>query len=384
MRLADFLITHRDEILSNWDTFARSGLITAQGRRPVADGMTFASLRDHASEILDAIAADLNTAQSRAQQSDKAEGKSDAASHRNSTPHADTAAQAHGAGRAMSGFTVEQMVSEYRALRASVIRLWIDKAGALAATDVKDLIRFNEAIDQALAESTSRFTENLDRSREIFLGMLGHDLRNPLGAIIGSAHVMVNTPGISERLQKNAALILRSGTRMHALVGDLLDFTRSRLGDGIPIVRTDVDLAELCRQTVEEIAALHPGRVINCDTRGGVRGRWDAARVGQALSNVINNAVEHGSNNTPVNVGIRGNAEGAEISVQNWGPAIPPEQFDKIFAPMHRLDADASAGSRHLGLGLYITDRIVAAHGGTIAVQSSDEEGTTITIRLPK
>ena len=381
MRLSDFLVTHREQILAEWDAFARSGLITSDGKRPAADGMSFAALRDHASEILDAIAADLTTSQSDGEQADKSEGKSDAAVH----AAADTAAQAHGAGRALSGFTVEQMVSEYRALRASVIRLWIDSAGELAVTDVRDLIRFNEAIDQALAESTSRFTKNIDRSKEIFLGMLGHDLRNPLGAIIGSAHIMVNTAGLPDRLLKNASLILRSGRRMHALVGDLLDFTRSRLGDGIPIVREELDLAMLCRQTVEEVAAVHSQRVVNFEATGQLRGEWDGARVSQALSNVINNAVEHGSNKTPINVTISGDTDDVELAVQNWGPVIPTDQLDKIFAPMHRIEVDNPANpSSNLGLGLYITDRIVAAHSGTIVVHSSDEGGTTFTIRLPK
>jgi signal transduction histidine kinase len=381
MRLSDFLVRHRDQILSEWDTFARSGLITTDGKRPVADEMSFAALRDHASEILDAIAMDLNTSQTNVEQAEKSEGKSDAPVH----AAADTAAQAHGAGRALSGFTVEQMVSEYRALRASVIRLWIESAGEVALTDVRDLIRFNEAIDQALAESTSRFTQNIDRSKEIFLGMLGHDLRNPLGAIIGSAHIMVNTEGLPSSLQKNASLILRSGRRMHGLVGDLLDFTRSRLGDGIPIVREELDLAMLCRQTVDEIAAIHPQRVVNLETTGQLQGQWDGARVSQALSNVINNAVEHGSDNTPINVTIRAEGDDVELGVQNWGPVIPTDQLDKIFAPMHRIEADnLTTPSSNLGLGLYITERIVAAHGGTIVVHSSDEGGTTFTIRLAK
>lgn len=382
MRLSEFLVTYREQILSEWVEFARTCLPTADGTRSPSDAMGLKALRDHASEMLDAIAADLNTPQTKSEQVDKSEGKSDAESVAG-TP--DTAAQEHGAGRAGSGFTVEQMVSEYRALRASVIRLWVNEAGELAATDVQDLIRFNEAIDQALAESTLRFTQDLDFSREIFLGMLGHDLRNPLGAIIGSAHILVNARELPERFLKNASLILNSGRRMNALVGDLLDFTRSRLGGGIPIVPADMDIAKVCRQTVEEIAALHPQRVLNFEASGQLQGQWDQARVSQALSNVINNAVEHGSDETPINVIIRGDADGVELAVQNWGPVISTTQLQKIFAPMHRIeDGRPVAPSSNLGLGLYITERIVAAHGGNIGVESSDENGTTFTIHLPK
>src|SRR5688572_10760759 len=374
MRLSEFMLSHREEILSEWVAFARSCL-------PTANGMDLAMLRDHASEMLDTIAADLDTPQTKLEQVDKSEGKSDAEPD-SATP--DTAAQSHGAARAESGFTVEQMVSEYRALRATVIRLWIEAGGELTRKDLDDLVRFNEAIDQALAESTSRFRQDLDHSKEMFLAMLGHDLRTPLGAIIGSAHIMVNTKDLPEIALKRAFLILNSSQRMNALVGDLLDFTRSRLGRGIPIVRADMDIARVCRQTVEEIAALHPQRVVNFDATGEAQGQWDRARISQAFSNVISNAVQHGSATTPVNVVVRGGADDVEVAVQNRGPVIPANQLDKIFNPLHRIEGDKPVAPReNLGLGLYITERIVAAHEGTIRVESSDEN-TTFTIHLPK
>src|SRR4030095_1107392 len=127
-------------------------------------------LRDHAGEMLDAITADLNSQQSESEQAEKSKGKRDAKPGRS-----DTAAQLHGAARAESGFSVEQVFSEYRALRASVIRLWIEHTGALGPKDFVDLGRFNEAIDQALAESIARYTRNINHSREVFLGILGHD-----------------------------------------------------------------------------------------------------------------------------------------------------------------------------------------------------------------
>src|SRR5688572_27699400 len=373
MRLSEFMLTHREQILAEWVAFARSCL--------TSDTMDLAELRDHASEMLDTIAADLNRPQTRLEQADKSAGKSDAEPD---SGDPDTAAQSHGAARAESGFTVEQMVSEYRALRASVTRLWIEKAGELTRTNLDDLVRFNEAIDQALAESTLRFTQNLEHSKEMFLAMLGHDLRTPLGAIIGSAHIMVNTKDLPEIALKRAFLILNSSQRMNALVGDLLDFTRSRLGRGIPIVRADMDIARVCRQTVEEIAALHPQRVVNFDATGEAQGQWDRARISQAFSNVISNAVQHGSDKTPINVVVRGGADDVEVAVQNRGPVIPANQLDKIFNPLHRIEGDKPVAPReNLGLGLYITERIVAAHEGTIRVESSDEN-TTFTIHLPK
>jgi signal transduction histidine kinase len=172
---------------------------------------------------------------------------------------------------------------------------------------------------------------------------------------------------------------------MNALVDDLLDFTRSRLGHGIPIVRADMDIAKVCRQTVEEIAALHPQRVVNFDATGEVQGQWDRERLTQAFSNVISNAVQHGSDKTPINVLVRGGADDVEVAIQNQGAAIPASELDKIFNPLYRIEGDKPVAPReNLGLGLYITERIVAAHGGTIGVESSDEHGTTFTIRLPK
>jgi signal transduction histidine kinase len=253
MRLSEFMLTHREQILSDWVAFARSCLVST-------DTVDLGMLRDHASEMLDTIAADLETPQSKVEEAEKSEGKSDA---KPVSAEPDTPAQSHGAARADSGFTVDQMVSEYRALRASVIRLWIGTAGELAPEDLEDLIRFNEAIDQALAESTSRFMRDLEQSKEMFLGMLGHDLRTPLGVIIGSAHMMLNTKELPTMLVKRASAILNSGQRMNALVGDLLDFTRSRLGGGIPIIRAEMDIANLCRQTVDEIRALHPQHIMN-------------------------------------------------------------------------------------------------------------------------
>ncbi len=375
MRLSKFLVSHREQILSEWVTFART-------RHANADAMDIAELRDHASEMLAVIAADLNTAQSKSEQVAKSEGKRDADPD-SATP--DTAAEAHGVGRAESGFNVIEMVSEYRALRATITRLWVATAGDLAAKDLEDLIRFNESIDQSLAESVLRFTRNVDHSREMFLGMMSHDLRTPLGAIIGWADVMVQAEALPGTLREGASHILDSGERMLVLLGDLLDLTRSRLGGGIPIVRADVDIGRVARSTIDEIAASHPKRVLTFEATGELQGHWDGGRVGQALSNLIGNAVQYGSETTPINVTMRGHAEEVALAVQNLGPVIPRNELNKIFDPMHRIGGDKPAApTTNLGLGLYIAERIVAAHGGTIDVESSAAKGTTFTIHLPR
>ena len=375
MPLSDFIVANREPIMAEWEKFARSCT-------PAAVSMDIAALRDHASEMLTVIAADLKTAQSDHEQAEKSKGNEpDAGGEK-------TAAQKHGSGRAESGFTTDQMVSEYRALRASVIRLWTKEQGKLKTRDLEDLTRFNEAIDQSLAESITRYSEALDKSKDMFLAILGHDLRTPLGAVMTSARFMLDTQELKEPHLTLTSRIVSSSTRMNQMVGALLDFTRSRLGGGIPITRADMSMGKAVHDVVDEISAAHPNRKIKIETRGTQRGEWDCGRISQVLSNLIGNALEHGSEGTPVTIDVRGDGDEVTVAVHNNGAAIPREELDGIFTAMKRKDAkvDAATGgpSSNLGLGLYIADRIVNAHKGRLEVESSEEGGTTFTVHLPR
>jgi signal transduction histidine kinase len=376
MRLSDFIVANREQILVEWEAFARTCA-------PASGSMDIAALRDHAGEMLGVIAEDLNTPQSGHEQSEKSKGIEPAANTVEKT-----AAEKHGAGRAESGFTTDQMVSEYRALRASVIRLWTKEQGQLKTEDLEDLTRFNEAIDQSLAESITRYTQDLDQSKDMFLAILGHDLRTPLGAVITSAKFMLETQELAEPHLTLTSRIVSSSTRMNQMVGALLDFTRSRLGGGIPIVRADMSMGKAVHDVVDELSALHPESKIKIETRGAQRGKWDCPRITQVLTNLIGNALEHGSPKTPVVVDVRGDDNEVTIAVHNQGPPIPTDQLDGIFSAMKRKDAakDPATGgpSGNLGLGLYIADRIVNAHKGRIEVESSEEAGTTFTVHLPR
>ena len=376
MRLSDFILANREPILAEWEAFARTCT-------PASGAMNIAALRDHADEMLTVIAADLNTPQGGTEQSEKSKGNAPA-----DAPGAPTAAEEHGAGRAESGFTIEQMVSEYRALRASVIRLWTEARGVLAFGDLEDLTRFNEAVDQSLAESVIRYTQELDESKEMFLAILGHDLRSPLGAVLTSAQFMLETGELGEPHRTLMERIAGSSRRMVHMVGDLLDFTRSRLGGGIPVEPAAMDMGKAVHDVVGEIAAAHPSRAIQVDARGELNGEWDCARISQVLSNLIGNALEHGSDDTPITVEIRGDGEEVTIAVHNQGPMIPSGRLNGIFNPMKPRDAGqhtpAGGPSANLGLGLYIAERIVSAHRGRIEVASSRERGTTFTVRLPR
>jgi len=374
MRLADFILANSEAILHEWEAFARTCA-------PASGTMDVAALRDHAAVMLETIAADLSRPQSAREQKAKSEGRAPAPP----TGTRPTAAEEHGAGRARSGFTIPQMVAEYRALRATVIRLWTREQGGLGAGDIKDLGRFNEAIDQSLAESVTRFTEDVEKAKETFLAILGHDLRTPLGAIGTSATFMLETGELDETSRALASRIAASARRTVGMVGDLLDFTRSHLGDGIPVERTEVNLGKVVQEVVDEIRAANPGRRIEVEMRAESRGRWDAARLSQAIANLVGNAVQHGAEGTTVAVTLDGDEREAVVAVHNSGAVIPPEQLDGIFNPMRMRTTPKPAGpTGSLGLGLHIAERIVSAHGGRIEVESNEERGTTFTIHLPR
>ena len=374
MRLADFIEANTEPILADWVKFAATSA-------PAAKTMDLAGLRDHAHAMLRDIVADLRTPQTKTEQVEKSKGNADTGPE---TP--DTPAEVHGAGRAASGFTLGEMVSEYRALRASVIRLWTKACGSLTGDDLEDLMRFNEAIDQATAESIARFTQDLDHSKEMFLAILGHDLRNPLGAVIMSSQFMLDTGELKEPHLTLTTRIVRSARRMNHMVGDLLDLTRSRFGMGVPIVRAEMDMAKVARDAVDETAAAHPESVLEVDASGDLRGEWDADRISQVLTNLLANAVQHGSPKTPVSVAVQGDEKEIVLRVHNDGPAIPTSDLQGLFSPLKRVKSGAAAASdaNNLGLGLYIAEQIVTAHGGTIDVKSSGEAGTSFTVRLPR
>jgi signal transduction histidine kinase len=385
MRLAEFLRAHREPILAEWEKFARACV-------PAGGTMDVEALRDHAAQMLAAIADDLDTPQTPRDQAEKSKGGAvvEAAKY--------SAAGEHGAGRAASGFTVAQMTAEYRALRASVVRLWAAQQGhALAAADVEDLTRFHEAIDQALAESLVQFEAGVQQAKETFLAILGHDLRTPLGAIQTSASFLLDAGTVAPSERALASQILGSARRAVIMVGELLDFTRSRLGGGIPVVRAEGDLLALVREVVAEVAAAHPDRIITFrapQERPGtpLTARFDAARLGQAIANLVGNAVQHGGAG-PVTVTVAADVGGAmgrtvSVAVHNGGRPIAAAQLDGLFNPLQsrsvrRVRAEHGPTSS-LGLGLYIAERIVHAHGGELGVSSSDGQGTTFTATLPR
>jgi signal transduction histidine kinase len=372
MRLGAFILHRLEPILAEWETFAATLL-------PAASHLNSEALRDHAEAMLKAIALDMSTEQSGEAQALKSKGLAPSI---DGAPR--TAAQSHATLRARDGFDINQMTSEYRALRASVLRLWLAE-GVSAADDMLDIIRFNEAIDQALAESVRDFSLAVEKGRNLLLGMLGHDMRSPLSVIVTTASYLTKL-NAGEEVSVAAARLINSGARIQALVTDLVDFSRSQLGVGFNVVPAPVNLAKVFRDELDLQLAANPGRQITLEVRGNVVGHWDGSRIHQVLGNLLSNALQYGSINTPVKVTLDGDAEHLRFSVANQGTAIPTHLLDKIFEPMTRgvqMTGDPLLPNANLGLGLYIAREIVRAHKGTITVRS-DETETAFIVDLPR
>jgi signal transduction histidine kinase len=217
------------------------------------------------------------------------------------------------------------------------------------------------------------------------MGVLGHDLRNPLGAVRALASLVLRRTDLAPSARECVAEIDRAGQRMLEMIGTLLDFTRSRFTGDFPVAPVPADLHEVCRRVVGELSAAEPERTVELELEGDGRGVWDPARMAQAVSNLVSNALEHGAEDAPVRVRVGGDREHAVIEVENEGPAIPPELRAVMFDPFCRGSAlrDASH-ARGLGLGLFIVKEIVGAHDGAIEVDSSEERGTRFTVRMPR
>ncbi len=248
------------------------------------------------------------------------------------------------------------------------------------------MIRFNESIDQELAESVNFYTERVAHSRELIVAMLSHDLRSPLQGIALATQLSLHMGQINERQTMLSEKVLESTRRMDALINDLLDVTRARFGAGLPVVRAMMNMGTVAEQIVDEVRVVHPRRTIELTVSGLLVGEWDKARIGQVFSNLLNNAMQYGSHSAPVRVGLNGDPKAVTVTVENDGVPIPPDKLKMIFDPLKRVGADDGVAltAGNLGLGLYITKEVVVAHGGTIEVTSSEMEGTIFTAFFPR
>lgn len=357
--------------MTEWEAFAATQL-------PAAARMNSLALRNHAPDILAAVAKDLDTSQTREEQVEKSKGWAVEAEGAQTT-----AAQTHAVLRARSGFDIQQLVAEYRALRASVLRLWMD-AHAMETSAIRDIIRFNEAIDQAVAESVGHFQNHVEQSRNLLLGMLSHDMRSPLNTIVMTA-AHLSAQAADDQISVAARRLTRSSESIASLLDDLVDFNRTNLGLGLQLAPTDLDLRLPMLKELEQLRGANPKQRIDLDVTGDCHGRWDGRRMQQVLRNLVSNAVRYGDIGAPVRVSLNGEESELRLEVSNQGPAIDPSRSSALFDPLARgvVGGKDQDDRRNLGLGLFIVREIARAHGGDVEAYSQDGE-TTFAVRLPR
>jgi signal transduction histidine kinase len=371
---AQFLDQNVDGIVDDFEAFARTS-------GPSASQLSTADLRDHAKIVLQAVAADMATHESDSEQRDKAAGQAQTSD----ISRVRETSRKHAQHRFEQAFTLPQMLSEYRALRASVIRRWTAQLGVADTRQLAELTRFGEAIDEGLTEAIAWYSGHLEQSRNMLIGVLAHDLRGPLGAVTNAASYLLRAGRLQREDLQAATRIASSSKRMAGYISDLLDFAQTLLGGGLPISRRAIELTSLFADVLDEVRAAHPTVDVRLMTPDALHGRWDPGRLAQMLSNLVVNAIIHGDANRPVTVTVHA-ADEAHITVHNFGDAIPPDVLINLFTPLrhHEQASRMRPGSSGLGLGLYISREIAAAHRGTLEAKSDASTGTTFEVRLPR
>jgi len=374
MKLAAFITSHIEEILTEWDVFAKSIFPAEAPASPLM-------LRDHAREILQELTRDIETKQTAQEQTDKSKGQPEDEVDRHS------AAGVHGSLRHGSGFTLIQLTSEYRALRATVFRLWMPHMERATSDVLADVTRFNEAIDQALAESVLTYSETADRTRDTFLAILGHDLRSPLSTMSMAGSYFSRLASSTDATCAMGARVSRSAANMSAMINDLLEYARVQLGGNIPLNRSRQNAQLICFAAMEDAQAGHPECLFTLESSGDAHGYFDEHRLQQVFSNLLNNAAQYRSATHPVTMTVRGEKDEIVVHVCNMGPVIPEQSLQAIFDPLVQLSpkpGQEGAPASSIGLGLFIAREITAAHGGSIKADSSEQSGTAFVVSLPK
>ncbi|HSP97464.1 MAG TPA: HAMP domain-containing sensor histidine kinase, partial [Candidatus Dormibacteraeota bacterium] len=238
--------------------------------------------------------------------------------------------------------------------------------------------------DQAAIALEKTHLDEIGEFRERLIGIVGHDLRNPLSTILMAAQILLQRERLGEKETELARKITRAASLAARLVDQLLDLTMSRLGGGIPIDPKPFDMNEVCRQVVDETELTHPDRPLRVDVQGDLTGVWDRDRLYQLFANLVGNAVQHGEPRSPIDLRIEGAATEVVIEVANRGEPIAPETLPFIFDAFRQGRRARPFQSHGLGLGLFIAQQITRSHGGSIAVTSSESDGTTFRVRLPR
>jgi signal transduction histidine kinase len=296
-------------------------------------------------------------------------------------------ATAHARGRFEQGYDIRDMVIEYSIFRRTIIEHYAAHAGGLdedARGHVRAIAYLNVMLDAAIADAIAGFMFERDRARDVFIGILGHDLRAPLQSfVMGTEMLMAGDTVEPDAVGKIVPRMARSARRMAGMIRDLLDFTRAHMGGGIPIETSPFDLEDLIEEVIEEQTAAHPQRDIQWRGTAGLadlRGTWDRERIAQALVNLITNAIEHGRDPIVLEAVHAGGT--VRIDVSSNG-RLPADLIGPIRKPFTRPSTVGTKGRSGLGLGLYIVAEIARAHGGAATAEMVDVDRCRFSISLP-
>jgi signal transduction histidine kinase len=239
--------------------------------------------------------------------------------------------------------------------------------------------RHDADVARRAAEAARDEASRVGGLQERLVAVVGHDLRNPLGALLGNLDILVRSGPLTERQQLVAARMRGSVLRMEGMIRDLLDLARTRQGGLLAVSPVDVRLGEVCARAVSEVRDAHGGTDVSFEVDGDDRARLDPERIAQLVSNLVANAIEHGAPGAPVRVRVTGDGADVVLSVENVGPTIPPELSDHLFEPFRRGTADGKG----LGLGLFVVHEVTRAHGGGVTFRSAQGQ-TVFDVRLPR
>jgi len=373
MNLSQFIKENAELIAEEWIKYAFEFLEPAKE-------MTRLEVKDHIMEMLKQISADMLTRQTPAEQTLKSKGQKE------TKLDAAQPARDHGAQRLDANFNIVDLSSEFRALRASVLRLWEEEANTGTADGKQtEIARFNEAVDEAWMHSMAYYHNKMDKSKNWFLGILGHDLRSPLQSVQGVMGILALSENLDEEEKDLVKRSESSIQRMKELIDNLLEMTHLRLGSGIYIRKTTCDLVLQCEKIQQEFRIIYPGANIRLQSPGPVQGQWDSGRIEQVISNLVANALRYGTPGGPVTVNVSAEGKDVILAVHNEGDPIPDSRKELIFEGMYRVhDQNKSKKESSYGIGLYVVNEIIKAHNGKIEVESDAKTGTTFKATFPR
>lgn len=380
MRLADFIQAKKEPILQLWEEFART-LAPAQ---PV---LSSKELRNHGAELLEAIATDMRTPQTGDEQAEKSKGKG---------PYGpeDVVGAEHGSTRLGAGFSIEQVVAEYRALRASVFRLWAESQPEIGPIAAEEVTRFNEAIDQLLAASVGRFAkesrealEEKQRRKDYFLATLAHELRNPLAPIAAGAALLKAHANDEERVNRVSEIIGRQASYLSGLLDDLLDI--SRITRGVIELQTEPqDMEQVIADAVEQVGPVVQARGHQLTVRpspGQAIVAGDRKRLVQVVANLLHNAAKYTPPGGRITLAVEVQPDSLTVTVEDNGVGMVPGLVASAFEPFSQGRPAIGQLTEGLGLGLAVVKRLVELHGGEVSCSSGGpHRGSRFTVSLPR